>query len=402
MGSILPSSRGGKTPHALRNEEGVAAEDDQDVVMPARERAALEVVQAQLSLEFLVGALGAPALLHDAHDLLLRHAPRQGGEDELHGLRLALGAPHHEPHRLSIASIGAVVIGDLHAAKCEARGEIAAGPLAPGKSPERTGAEADPELLSGQRGSVSTVDRVQRPDLRSCGDRDAEVQAEHPHGVPEVARPTVRGVDEHDVTGDLILDGAGDEVEGQVGLRLEHEVVGDSCLVTPNVVVGPRSSVYLRSRSLRPYLPIRTKRRTYPRHVRARQDPSAKNNLLSLHAGANAIASARDGLVSAPHDRADAPQGRSVSALAYVPSVVACASSWRAHAAPIASTSSSAACRRSSAFANSNEAKPAGSTGGAAPCRSRRPAGSCPGLPSQPPRPPWWRSRTSEHPSRSP
>ena len=65
-------------PHSFRNEERVAAEYDRDVVMPARERAALEVVQAQVSLELLVGALGAPALLHDAHDLLLRHAARQG------------------------------------------------------------------------------------------------------------------------------------------------------------------------------------------------------------------------------------------------------------------------------------------------------------------------------------
>src|SRR5271154_344398 len=88
MGSIFPSARGGKTPHALRNEERVAAENDRDVVMPAGERAAFEVVQAELSFELLVGALGAPALLHDAHDLLLGHPPRQRREDELRWLRL--------------------------------------------------------------------------------------------------------------------------------------------------------------------------------------------------------------------------------------------------------------------------------------------------------------------------
>src|SRR4051812_47396743 len=83
VGTSFPSGRGGKTPHPFRNDERVAAQDDGDVVMPAREGAALEVVQSELALELFVRALGAPAFLDGAHDLLLRHAPRQRREDEL-------------------------------------------------------------------------------------------------------------------------------------------------------------------------------------------------------------------------------------------------------------------------------------------------------------------------------
>src|SRR5438876_4665906 len=239
-GSILPSARGGKTPHAFRNEERIAAEHDRDVVMPARERAALEVVQAQLPLELLIGALGAPALLHDAHDLLLRHATRQRGEDELRWLRLAFQPLHHEPHRLSIAGVGAIVVGDFHTTKCEPRGELAARPLAPGQTPEGAVTESNPELLHCEGLAVATVDLVQRPDLHGGRDRDAHIQAEHPHGVSEVARPTIGGIDEHDVSGDLVFDGAGDEVEREVGLRLEYKVLGDSRLLASDDVVDPR------------------------------------------------------------------------------------------------------------------------------------------------------------------
>ena len=125
VGVILPSSRGGKTPHAFSDDERVAAEDDGDVVMPTRERAALEVVQTELALELLVRALGAPAFLDDAHDLLLGHAPRQGREHELRGLRFALRPLDHEPHRLAVARVGAVVVSDLDGAQREARRESA-------------------------------------------------------------------------------------------------------------------------------------------------------------------------------------------------------------------------------------------------------------------------------------
>src|ERR1019366_9893528 len=53
-----PSGRGGKMPHSLSDDEGVAAECDRDVMMPAGETASLEVVESQLAFHFLVDALG--------------------------------------------------------------------------------------------------------------------------------------------------------------------------------------------------------------------------------------------------------------------------------------------------------------------------------------------------------
>ena len=60
--STRPSARQGKNAMAFSHREGVAAEDDGYVVMPTAEFAALVVVETELSLEVLVGALGAPAL----------------------------------------------------------------------------------------------------------------------------------------------------------------------------------------------------------------------------------------------------------------------------------------------------------------------------------------------------
>jgi hypothetical protein len=49
-------------------------------MVPAREAAAFIVVQAELSLEVFVDALGSPALHHQADELLLGSAPRQRDE----------------------------------------------------------------------------------------------------------------------------------------------------------------------------------------------------------------------------------------------------------------------------------------------------------------------------------
>jgi hypothetical protein len=48
---------------AFSDEECVACEDTTDMMLPAEARAALEVVEPTLTLEVLVGALGAPSLL---------------------------------------------------------------------------------------------------------------------------------------------------------------------------------------------------------------------------------------------------------------------------------------------------------------------------------------------------
>src|ERR1700722_16167513 len=73
----LPSLRGGKVPHALSDDEGVAAEDDREMMVPAAEAAPLEVVESQLALHLLVDGLRSPAFLERAHDLFGGHRARQ-------------------------------------------------------------------------------------------------------------------------------------------------------------------------------------------------------------------------------------------------------------------------------------------------------------------------------------
>jgi hypothetical protein len=62
-----PSTREGKNAMAFGHHESEAAEGDGHVVVPAREAAALVVVDAEFALEVLVH--GAPALHRDANEL---------------------------------------------------------------------------------------------------------------------------------------------------------------------------------------------------------------------------------------------------------------------------------------------------------------------------------------------
>lgn len=83
--------------------------------VPARERAAFEVVEPELALEIFVPAFGAPSFLENANDLLFGHAPRQGRERELGRPRFARGPLDDEPGGVVVGGHGAVVMRDLHA-----------------------------------------------------------------------------------------------------------------------------------------------------------------------------------------------------------------------------------------------------------------------------------------------
>jgi hypothetical protein len=171
-------------------------------MVPAQKGAAFEVVQPELALEFLVRGLGAPAFLDDAHDLLLAHVPEQRREEELRRLALAVGHSIMS-HRLPIARIGAVVVGDLDTSEREAGGAFATRSYAPCEPPKGATTELDAEVLRAERSAVTAFELVEQSDLRARRDRDAEIQAEHPDRVSEPARGAIRGVDEHDVAWDL-------------------------------------------------------------------------------------------------------------------------------------------------------------------------------------------------------
>ena len=93
--------RGGEMPQPFADDERVAAEDDAGVVVPAWKGSSFEVVEPELTLQLLVGALGPPPLLDDADDLLLAHATRQRREVVLGGLGLTIAPFHDEPDVLT-------------------------------------------------------------------------------------------------------------------------------------------------------------------------------------------------------------------------------------------------------------------------------------------------------------
>lgn len=67
---LRPSGLGRKSPRAFGNDERMAGEHDAHVMLPAPVRTAFEVGESKLALHVLVGALDAPALLHEAHEAL--------------------------------------------------------------------------------------------------------------------------------------------------------------------------------------------------------------------------------------------------------------------------------------------------------------------------------------------
>src|SRR5271155_3789552 len=90
-----PSTRGGKMPQALAGHERIGAEDDGDVVMPAAEGAALVVVEPELSFEVFVDALGAPAFLGNAHELLSTGEGRNPKADPMAKRTPVIPGPTH-------------------------------------------------------------------------------------------------------------------------------------------------------------------------------------------------------------------------------------------------------------------------------------------------------------------
>ena len=74
-------------PRTFSDDERVAAQDDRDVMMPTGEPSAFVVIEAEFTLEVLVGALGAPALHDQSYELLARHLVRERAEEVIRRLR---------------------------------------------------------------------------------------------------------------------------------------------------------------------------------------------------------------------------------------------------------------------------------------------------------------------------
>ena len=96
-------------PSSLGNDECVASQDDRYVMVPASEASTFEVIEAELTLEVLVGAFGSPSLFDVPDELFSRHVFRAGDEIEFGRLFLAVLPLHQEPQDVSLSSRNALV-----------------------------------------------------------------------------------------------------------------------------------------------------------------------------------------------------------------------------------------------------------------------------------------------------
>ena len=113
-------------PHTLRDHEGVAANGDGNVVMPAEETSSLEVVEPELALHLLVDPLGAVALLEQTHELLFAHLATERGEREFRRFNFAIRPLDDEPDGFTLCGLSSVIVCDLHPAERKPRTELAA------------------------------------------------------------------------------------------------------------------------------------------------------------------------------------------------------------------------------------------------------------------------------------
>src|SRR4029077_2978900 len=120
-----PSGLGGKMPHTLRDNEGVAADGDRDVMMPTGIGSTFKVIETQFAFHVLVHSLGPPPLFDDAHELLLAHGARQGRQRVLSRFALAVGPLDEKPQWLALIGLGPIVVCRLDAAERETRVQFA-------------------------------------------------------------------------------------------------------------------------------------------------------------------------------------------------------------------------------------------------------------------------------------
>src|SRR5580693_6719840 len=161
----------GEMPQAFAEDEGIAAEDDGDVVMPAAEGRAFVVIQSKLALEILIHALGAPAFLGDPDELLAARRFAHPRERVVRRGLLALGPLDQEP------VLTAVDVASVHLDHGESRQQSAAASLPPRGWTERTAWEPASERFDGHRRGRGA---------RGFGHARDDRRGIHAHGVVEV------------------------------------------------------------------------------------------------------------------------------------------------------------------------------------------------------------------------
>ncbi len=220
--SQRPSGRGEITLHAFGDDERVAAEGDGDVVVPAAETPSFEVVEAELALQVLVDALGAPALHDDADELSLGDVFGQGREEVVSGLLLAVAPLDEEPLGVALR-VGA---GRRDSPEGEAGGKILFCPFFSGAA-----AEAAPlfdpqrQVPHAHRVASAARLRIEQANDRFGIDTDSVVETEFAQLLPEVARRPVGRVRQDGASRQTIVNRASDHGE-PIELEIDGQVLG--------------------------------------------------------------------------------------------------------------------------------------------------------------------------------
>src|SRR5580700_3582403 len=140
-----PSARGGEMPQSFAEDERVAAEDDGDVMMPAAEGAALEVIQAKLAFEIFIDALGTPSFLGDPNELVAAWRLAHARERVVRRRLLVLRPLDEEP---MLTTVG---VARIHLDHRESRDQSAAASLPPGRRTKGFAWEEPRDSFDGHR-----------------------------------------------------------------------------------------------------------------------------------------------------------------------------------------------------------------------------------------------------------
>src|ERR1700685_4606246 len=132
-------------PQALAEDERIAAKDDGDVVMPSAEGPPFVVIQSELSLEVLIHALGAPALLGDPDELFAAVRFAHPRERVVRRRVLALGPLDQEPMGTAVG------VASVHLDHGESRPQSAPASLPPRGRTEGVAWEPPRERFDGHR-----------------------------------------------------------------------------------------------------------------------------------------------------------------------------------------------------------------------------------------------------------
>src|SRR6266498_3949318 len=235
-GLSRPLRRGGEMPHAFADDERVAAENDGDVVIPAREAAALEVVETKLAFEIFVRPFNAPSLLDDANELPSRGVFGHRSQHIVRRVAFTFGPLDEQPLRCAPLPVGVL---DPHPHPCELGAQRLSSPFTPGHLSKRLGRQTVREFGQRLRLSFTAILKDSTYDRRRL-DVERVVETCAVNTITKLSHVAVRGITEQDSDGKPRLHGGFNHVERDTPLGPKDDFVRDPRPLPKNRVAGPR------------------------------------------------------------------------------------------------------------------------------------------------------------------